>query len=47
VRLGHSDVRLTFGLYPSAVAEADRSAAEAVGAYFQKQHDDTRATDAR
>lgn len=36
VRLGHSDVRLTFGLYPSAVAEADRSAAEAVGAYFQK-----------
>lgn len=37
-RLGHSDVRLTFGLYPSVVAEADQSAAAAVGAHFQRQH---------
>jgi integrase len=33
-RLGHSDPRLTIGLYAQAVAEADRAAAEVLGARF-------------
>lgn len=33
-RLGHSDVRLTLGLYAQAVAEADREAAERIGRLF-------------
>ena len=33
-RLGHSDVRLTLGLYAQAVAEADRSAADLLGNRF-------------
>lgn len=33
-RLGHSDVRLTLGLYAQAVAEADRAAAERIGGVF-------------
>lgn len=33
-RLGHSDVRLTLGLYAQAVAEADRDAAERIGGLF-------------
>jgi len=33
-RLGHSDPRLTLGLYAQASNEADRDAAERVGARF-------------
>lgn len=33
-RLGHSDVRLTLGLYAQAVAEADRQASECIGGLF-------------
>jgi len=33
-RLGHSDPRLTLGLYAQASSEADRDAAERVGARF-------------
>ncbi|HEY5273591.1 MAG TPA: site-specific integrase [Acidimicrobiales bacterium] len=33
-RLGHSDVRLTLGLYAQAVAEADRAAADHLGELF-------------
>ena len=36
-RLGHSDVRLTLGLYAQAVAEADRDAAERIGDVFSAQ----------
>ena len=36
-RLGHSDVRLTLGLYAQAVAEADRDAAERIGDVFSTQ----------
>lgn len=35
-RLGHSDVRLTLGLYAQAVAEADRAAADRLGQLFQR-----------
>lgn len=34
-RLGHSDVRLTLGLYAQAVAKADRAAADRLGELFQ------------
>jgi len=33
-RLGHSDPRLTLGLYAQASSEADRDAADRVGARF-------------
>jgi integrase len=33
-RLGHSDIRLTLGLYPDAVDTADRKAAESLGDVF-------------
>ncbi len=36
-RLGHSEVRLTLGLYAQAVAEADRDAAERIGDVFSAQ----------
>ena len=36
-RLGHSDVRLTLGLYAQAVAEADRDATERIGDVFSAQ----------
>lgn len=35
-RLGHSDVRLTLGLYAQAVGEADRAAADRLGELFQQ-----------
>jgi integrase len=33
-RLGHSDPRLTLGLYAQATTDADRAAADAIGAWF-------------
>jgi hypothetical protein len=33
-RLGHSDPRLTLGVYASATSEGDRAAAERLGARF-------------
>ena len=35
-RLGHSDVRLTLGVYAQAVAGADRAAAERIGELFSQ-----------
>jgi integrase len=43
-RLGHSDPRMTLGLYAQVVQAADRKAAEAVGArFFQAATRDKRA----
>ena len=33
-RLGHSDPRLTLGVYAQATSEGDRAAAERLGEYF-------------
>lgn len=40
-RLGHSDPRLTLSIYAQAVAEADRSAADVLGAHFLLQRPTT------
>ncbi len=43
-RLGHSDPRLTLGIYAQVVPEADREAAETLGAILSR---DERAMDAQ
>jgi hypothetical protein len=35
-RLGHTDPRLTLGIYAQATTEADRAAAERIGRRFMK-----------
>jgi integrase len=44
-RLGHSDVRMTIGLYAQVEQQADRAAAEQLGLLFMPKHD-SRGTDA-
>jgi len=46
IRLGHSDPRLTLGLYAQAVEDADRQAAETLGEQFFGG-DKTKARDGR
>ena len=41
-RLGHSDPRLTIGLYAQATTDADKAAAEALGAHFSDSARDAR-----
>jgi hypothetical protein len=42
-RLGHSDPRLTLGVYAQATNAADEAAAEALGARFSRRPRDGRA----
>jgi hypothetical protein len=41
-RLGHSDPRMTIGLYAQATTDADKAAAEALGADFSDSSRDVR-----
>ncbi|MDP9333006.1 MAG: tyrosine-type recombinase/integrase [Actinomycetota bacterium] len=45
-RLGHTDARLTLGLYAQATTDGDRAAADALGRRFFAALQDTRAMDA-
>ncbi len=45
-RLGHSDVRMTIGLYAQVEQQADRAAAEQLGALFMPKPDESRPTSA-
>ena len=38
-RLGHSDPRLTIGLYAQATGAADRDAADRLGAHFLQEEE--------
>lgn len=42
-RLGHSDPRLTLGIYAQTTTAADEGAAEALGAHFSRRPRDGRA----
>ena len=44
-RLGHSDPRLTIGVYAQATSDADRAAAAALGDTFARPPRDGRAMD--
>ena len=46
-RLGHSDPRLTLGIYAQATNEADRAAADRLGEHFTARQPEPRAMDAR
>jgi integrase len=46
-RLGHSDPRLTLAVYAQATSDADKAAAEAVGAHFSTLSRDPRGIEAR
>ena len=44
-RLGHSDPRLTLGIYAQVVPDADRRAAETLGAIFSRDERAMEVTD--
>jgi integrase len=46
-RLGHSDPRLTLAVYAQATSDADKAAAEALGAHFSRPSRDSRGIEAQ